>query len=92
MSANIKSFFAIKIELCAKYGMRLDQFDSEFRAPDWQKAREEAWWLARQMTTMTYGEIGKLSNRDALTIRAGVLRHEARVQARRRKQRELVHG
>ena len=54
-------FRDIKEEVCREFSITLTDFDGPCRKPHLVQARQKAWWLARQKTTLSFPQIAKFS-------------------------------
>jgi len=67
------TFHEIKRQVCEQYNMTVEQFDGRDRGRIFCKARNFAWWRARQETTISFPQLGAWSGgRDHTTVYHGV--------------------
>lgn len=69
-------------EVAGRYGLTFEQISARNYAPEICEVRDEAMWEARQRTSLSYPQIGRLlGGRHHAAIIAGERRHEARRKA-----------
>ena len=67
--------------VATKHGITLAELVSDRRSRHLARARQEAMWMLKRHTKLSYPQIGRiLGKRDHTTILHGVRRHEARLK------------
>lgn len=73
-----KGLLAAVVSICDEHGVTLDDVMGQRRHKSLMRARQHAWAMIRERTTMSYPEIGALFSRDHSTVIYGVQTHNQR--------------
>jgi len=72
----------IKEAVAGKFGLAVSDLDSIRRHNTYMIPRHALWWLVRELTPLSYPQIGRYcGGRDHTTILNGVAKHKARAAA-----------